>query len=146
MDIIRGPLHYPQNLPTSTLIYQGHKSKIQIKIWEWCCIRSYLSYTENFLEKVEKREKGDFRRGTVAILVLAASYLNESIKNSHLHHCHFTSYINKAFLSLYILCYSCELSFKRPAQLILFKKWSMCSDLVPLADSISSKVNFEANF
>ena len=33
-----------------------------------------------FPEEVGKGEKGDFRRGTVAILVLAASYLNKSIK------------------------------------------------------------------
>ena len=33
---------------TPSLIYQGGKSETQIKIWEWCCIRSYLPYTESF--------------------------------------------------------------------------------------------------
>ena len=80
VDIIIGTLHYPQNMPTSSLIYQGDESKTQIKIWE--CIRSYLSYTESFPRGSWKRERRDIRRGTVAILVLAASYLNKCIKKT----------------------------------------------------------------
>ena len=45
-----------------------------------CCIRSYLPYTESFPRRSWEKEKGDFRRVTVAILVLAASYPNKSIK------------------------------------------------------------------
>ena len=44
-----------------------------------------------FPEEVGKGEKGDFWRGTVAILVLVASYLNKSIKNPHPRHYLFTS-------------------------------------------------------
>ena len=47
---ISGTLHYPQNMLTSSLIYQGNELKTQIKIWEWCCIQSYLQYTESFLQ------------------------------------------------------------------------------------------------
>ena len=93
VDIISGTLPYLQNMPTSSLIYQRDKSETQIKIWEWCCIRSYhpYTYTESFPQGSWKKEKRDFQRGTVAILVLAASYLKKSIKNPHPHHYLFTS-------------------------------------------------------
>ena len=82
VDVISGTLHYPQNMPTSSLIYLGDESETQIKIWEWCCIRSYLPYIESFPRGSWKREERDFWRGTVVILVLAASYLNKCIKKT----------------------------------------------------------------
>lgn len=60
VDIISGTSHYPRNMPTLSLIYQGDESKIQIKIWEWCCIQSDLPYTGR---KWREEEKRDFRDG-----------------------------------------------------------------------------------
>ena len=48
VDMISGTLHYPQNMPTLSLIYQGDESETQIEIRDWCCIQSYLPFTKSF--------------------------------------------------------------------------------------------------
>ena len=42
--------------PAKYADFVGDELKTQIKIWEWCCIRSYLPYTESFPRVSWKRD------------------------------------------------------------------------------------------
>ena len=80
VDIISGTLHYPQNMPTSLLIYQRDELETQNKYGSGVAFEVTFPTPRAFSRKLRKEKKGLLGRES-SHFVLTASYLNKCIKN-----------------------------------------------------------------